>query len=220
MPNLRQPFIVEGGSQPGRQTPDGSVHGGIPGQRRMRGARLGGTSLGVCLRSILSPNRATDCCPAEGSVIADQPKNTISSSALKYDEFAAFVAGVLLDFPSIFERLVYLVRLKKAENDGRLHDELGRRFPEWCIDCRRATAAIEWHHRSIFEDWLRLSLEDKLADLDVWASRFGTTRAALARQWLQPQAVHELEPQAPAPEIALFRSDLELLLPVILAWER
>lgn len=172
------------------------------------------TSFSARLRAIFNRNMAK-------RVPAPQPKNVGHHSTLKYDEFVAFLSSVLLDMPSIFERLTYLAQLNKPENQRRLYEDLSCRFPEWGASPWRANAAVAWQHQAMFEEWLRLSPEEKLADLDEWASQFRTSRAELARQWLPPQSIHDLEPHGTgAPEIALFRSDLQLLLPVILAWER
>jgi hypothetical protein len=73
----------------------------------------------------------------------------------------------------------------------------------------------------VFEAWLCLSLEDKMADLDEWASQFGRSRADLAQQWLQPYSSECLAPSdALIPEVALFRSDLALLRPMIELWKK
>ena len=181
----------------------------------------GRTSLGARIWSILNPNPAMSRRSAQKRVPAPKPRHAGLRSGLKYDEFGAFLSSVLLDMPSIFERLTYLAELNKSENQARLYGDLSRRFPEWGADQNRAHAAVEWQHEVIFEKWLCLTLEEKLADLDEWASQFRTSRAELARQWRQPRAIHDLEPEsAEAPEIALFRSDLKLLLQVILGWER
>lgn len=56
----------------------------------------------------------------------------------------------------------------------------------------------------------------KLADLETCASLWGKPVVDAARDWLEPQMRDRLIPQVTlAPEVELFQSDLELLLPIM-----
>jgi hypothetical protein len=130
------------------------------------------------------------------------------------------LGAVVADMPSVFQRLVYVVSFNCLETRRRLGDDCPGQFPEWVDGGENARAAIVRQHQLVFEDWLCLSLEQKLADLEEWASRLGRPRADMARDWLQPRPLAcLLPPGVMAPERDLFRYDLELLLPINLAWE-
>jgi hypothetical protein len=98
----------------------------------------------------------------------------------------------LIGMRSVFERLVYIASLA---NVGRLP---------------------RTEHAAVFEEWLRLGLEQKREDLETYAHRRGLPPHELVREWLQRHSYEALIPcGALRPERELFEMDLEVLLPIL-----
>ena len=127
---------------------------------------------------------------------------------------AGAVHFILLKTPSVFGRLAELASLQNPEKR--------RQFCHQFVVLGYGLASIEKavlrEHRAIFADWLSLSLEQKLADLEECASLWGQPVADVASDWFAPQKRQSLIPfGALTREVELFESDLELLLPIVLA---
>jgi|SRR5579862_2840829 len=126
--------------------------------------------------------------------------------------FAAVLRSVLSKKPSVLERLLYLAALRNPETCDaflREHHLVGFTISE--VD-----HAIWEAHLGDFQDWLALNLEEKLADLEYYASREGKPLADAANEWFAPTLLARLIPRrAQAPEVRLFRSDVQLLVTIV-----
>src|SRR5579871_490443 len=119
------------------------------------------------------------------------------------------------EMTSEFERLVYAASLANTET-RRLS---GKDCRAHCLQFSLLSVPVAqiWRqHHVAFEEWLSLTLEQKLADLEDWASTLGVPRAELAGKWLQPEAASLLVPRGVMPpELGLFHNDLEILRTII-----
>jgi hypothetical protein len=113
------------------------------------------------------------------------------------------IHSALLEIPSVFERLIYIVSLANRKAVGETAS----------ARVRRVLAA---EHMSVFEKWLGLSLEQKLEDLKTCAQRQRRLPHELVLRWLRPRRYETLMPPGALPaERELFRMDLETLLPIL-----
>lgn len=140
----------------------------------------------------------------EASNCGDQP-------ALRAERLSSAVRPALLGLPCRFERLVCITSLQNPETRGQFCHLLPL-VQDWAkIDpvlCRE--------HHEIFEDWLGMALEDKLADLESYAAGRGMAMADIAHQWLFPERRDCLVPRgALPPEKRLFQGDVEMLLMIL-----
>ena len=144
-------------------------------------------------------------------VIQSKPPNWVKHLQHCDEQFMRGVRSTLLGLPCRFERLVYIASFQNPEN----RDQFSHLLP---LDYDREKVDLELsreHHR-IFEDWLALALEEKLADLEAYASGRGEDMAEIAYQWLVPERRADLVPRgAFPPEKLLFHSDVEMLLMIL-----
>jgi hypothetical protein len=133
---------------------------------------------------------------------------------LSAPKLAVAIHAVLLGSPSILDRLVYIASLHSPAT----HSDLYVQFTALGYSVSGINKALLKEHRAIFADWLSLSLEQKLADLEECALLWGLRVVDVAHDWLTPPKRDTLIPLgALAPEVELFHCDLELLLPIVLA---
>lgn len=112
----------------------------------------------------------------------------------------------------MFERLTYFTFVQNPAARCALCSSLG--LEEY--EDRQVEAALWKEHHAIFEDWLCMSLERKLADLEEYSSRQDRSLVEVALGWFDPISAQRLIPRgAQAPEIRLFQNDVELLLRII-----
>jgi|SRR5579862_1176163 len=150
-------------------------------------------------------------------LLKDSPSHCGEWAEVDDDKFVSFLRSLLLKMP-VFERLVYLASLAGSGARG-LCDQFNQRFPEANYDSVKADAAIAREHEAVFEEWLALSVERKLAGLEYWARHVETPRADLAGEWLQGRSQDRLVPRrALGSQTLLFRSDMALLLPITFVW--
>jgi hypothetical protein len=118
------------------------------------------------------------------------------------------VREVLLGMPCRFERLVCIASLQNPETRGQFCHLL-----PLDQDWEKVDLALCREQHEIFEDWLGLALDDKLADLEFFAAGRGVAMADIAHQWLFPERCDCLVPRgALPPEKRLFHGDVEMLL--------
>jgi hypothetical protein len=122
------------------------------------------------------------------------------------DDFSADdsdIHSALLEIPSVFERLIYVISLGKRKDSSETASARVRRL-------------LVTEHSAVFEEWLRLSLEQKLEDLKTCAHRQRRPPHELVLSWIRPGCYEKLiPPGALPPERELFRMDLETLLRVL-----
>jgi hypothetical protein len=140
----------------------------------------------------------------EASNCGDQP-------ALNAEKRTGAVRAVLRGLPCRFERLVCIASLQNPETRGQFCHLL-----PLDQDWEKVDLALCREHHEIFEDWLGLALEDKLADLESYAAGRGVAMADIAHQWLFPERRDCLVPRgALPPEKRLFHGDVEMLLMIL-----
>jgi hypothetical protein len=121
------------------------------------------------------------------------------------------VRSALLGLPCQIERLIFIAFFQNPENRGQFSYLLPLNYDREDVDL----ALLREHHK-VFEDWLGLALEEKMADLEAYASGRGETLADIAYQWLVPERRAGLVPGGVfPPEKLLFYSDVEMLLMIL-----
>lgn len=113
--------------------------------------------------------------------------------------------------PSVFGRMVYLSSLREP-NSGRYCDY---GLASFCGE-RDADQTIREAHERSFSEWLSFTLEEQMADLQLYFSELAPNRRTILETWkrlapyrnLVPIDVEELERQ-------LYLADLHSLLDVL-----
>ncbi len=127
------------------------------------------------------------------------------------EEFAGAVRAALLGIACQFECLVFIAGLQEPVALARFCDSLG-------LDCDSETVQliIRGKHQEIFDEWLCLSTEDRLDDLESYASMRNLSLGQVAGQWLVAGRRDCLVPRGViAPEKRLFEAHAEVLLTLI-----
>jgi hypothetical protein len=141
------------------------------------------------------------------------PGHVFMTGQNPFDKFDAsdFVNLALSPIPSKFGRLVCLAGLRDHENDP-LADMLYGKGP---ID-----AALQEKHREVFNTWLGLSLEARLADVTEYFANEGGNNTGIAKwaqRWMEEKLYERLRPiGAGESEWSLFSSGLEAILQLLL----
>jgi hypothetical protein len=127
------------------------------------------------------------------------------------EQFMRAVRSTLLGLSCQFERLIYIASFQNPENRGQFTELLPSDYDRGEVDL-----PLSREHRKIFEEWLGLALEEKLADLEAYALGRGEAMVDIAHQWFVPERRAGLVPHgAFPPEKLLFQSDVELLLMIL-----
>jgi hypothetical protein len=117
----------------------------------------------------------------------------------------------LVQIPTTFGRLVYLCSLRDTNSGVYRHFGLAQRFGE-----EEADAALRKSHMDNFYEWLRFTLEQKKADLDLYLTEVEGERQAILRTWIQLKPYRNLTPAGILDvERDLFLSDLDALLAIL-----
>jgi hypothetical protein len=110
---------------------------------------------------------------------------------------------------SVFERLITLA--------SRANYECFRDGAEAPAD-NQPRQELRREHQAVFERWLCLTLQDKLADLDVCAENRGLSVLEVIRPWMARGCRQNLIPAAACqPQQDLFELEFEILLPIVRA---
>lgn len=140
-----------------------------------------------------------------------KPPNRVNHLQHSDEKLTGAVRSILLGLPCRFARLVFIASFQNPETRGQFSHLLLLGYDREEVDL-----ALLREHQNIFEDWLGLSLEDKLADLEAYASGRSETVANIDDQWRRPERRNCLVPAgALPPEKQLFQSDLEILLMIL-----
>jgi hypothetical protein len=126
-------------------------------------------------------------------------------------QFMDAVRSTLLGLPSRLERLIFIASLQNPESRGQFSHLLAPDYDREEID-----RGLIREHLNTFQDWLGLSLEDKLRDLEAYASGRSEAVSDVAYYWLLPDRRVGLVPRgALPPESQMFDSDVEMLLMIL-----
>jgi|SRR5579884_1460915 len=97
--------------------------------------------------------------------------------------------NTLATIPSVYGRLAYLSGLRNRDSGRYEHHGLALRFG---VD--EAHKAIRDSHAREFRQWLRFSLEEQKADVDLYFSSTGENRLEVVRAWNETAAWRTLIP--------------------------
>ena len=139
-----------------------------------------------------------------------KPPNRLSHWPPPEEKVTRALLANLHGLPHRFERLVFVAALQNPETRDQL---CGLPLDH---DWEKVSLILCREHREIFEEWLGLYLEDKMADLEAYASGRGESVANIAQRWLSPDQRDYLVPSvALPPEKRLFQIDVETLLMIL-----
>lgn len=117
----------------------------------------------------------------------------------------------LVQIPTTFGRLVYLSSLRDPNSGVYRHFGLAQHFGE-----AEADSALRKSHNDCFYEWLRYTLEQKKADLDLYLTEVEGERATILRTWVQLKPYRNLAPVGILEvERELYVNDLDALLAVL-----
>ncbi len=126
----------------------------------------------------------------ERSAAADLAKNTLSR------------------IPTLFGRLVYLASLRDAHSGVYRHHGLASRFGR-----EESRQAFLQHHEAAFQEWLRLSLDEKCEDLSEFLAGLEDPRPAVLHHWIKVRPYRTYIPaSARESERELFFAEFEVLV--------
>ncbi len=117
----------------------------------------------------------------------------------------------LSQIPSVFGRLVYLCSLRDANSGVYEHYGLAQSFGD-----EEVNKVLRQSHEQSFSEWLSLTLEQQLADLDLYLEGLDTNREQIIDTWQRLAPYRNLAPAA-AREVErdLYLADIEALLAVL-----
>ena len=117
----------------------------------------------------------------------------------------------LSQIPSLFGRLVYLSSLRDTNRDRYEHHGFALMFSE-----EESDRTLRRSHALTFAQWLRCSLEQQKADLDLYLSGLDSDKKTVVEAWLRLTPYRHLVPgTVRKAERELYLSDLETLLTLL-----
>lgn len=117
----------------------------------------------------------------------------------------------LSQIPSVFGRLVYLSAVREPNSGAYRHHGLSLVFGE-----EESADALRESHMETFAEWLRFSLRQQQADLNLYLSALTDRKEVVIDAWLRSAPYRNLIPNAvQGAERDLFLSDIEALLHVV-----
>jgi len=140
-------------------------------------------------------------------ILQGEPSDGAHDRKQSVEEFMGAVREALLGLPCQFECLVFMASLQNPDARRRFCHTL-----KFHCDSETVDLVLHKKHREIFEEWLSLPLEDKVADLQAYVPRSARMTSILSG-WLIPERRDCLVPRdTVAPAKRLFDSDAEVLL--------
>jgi hypothetical protein len=124
------------------------------------------------------------------------------------DPCAQFVHSTVSILPSILERLVFLASLHEPDtggyNDRALEALVGLRFGKdatGSVRCGRLELdrVLRHEHAAVFEEWLCLTMRQRMAELATYASSQSTPPPTLLRKWIDEKSYIGLIPSDAMP---------------------
>lgn len=120
-------------------------------------------------------------------------------------------AATLAQLPGLFERLIYLAKLRDPATGEYHHHGLATRFSP-----AEAHAAILHSHEATFASWLAKAVEEQLSDIELYLSRNSLDSQAVVRHWMEVSPAADILPaSARDSERSLFVSDFKALLAIL-----
>jgi hypothetical protein len=128
---------------------------------------------------------------------------------------AELVRSVLSTISSLLERLIFITSLRDPTRG-----DYQERIPEL-----KYTAEVDHvfgvEHKTLFEDWLCLNLEQQTLELDHHVSNQEAPRRAVLGEWTQQKSYQQLiPPEATQTQRELFMRDMETILRILVSTSR
>jgi hypothetical protein len=132
-----------------------------------------------------------------------RPRGSLERSAL-----ADLTKHTLSQIPTLYGRLCYLASLRDPNSGVYRHHGLFLSFGR-----EQTAGALQSSHRSVFEEWVALSLESKSQDLTAYLASLDEVQESVVRHWRQSRIYRTLLPGSASPaETELFFTELDILL--------
>jgi len=133
------------------------------------------------------------------------------SLALDRNAVADLWRNTLSQIPSIFGRLVYLASLRN-DNSGR-YEHHGLAL---VCGADEADKALKQSHSQTFAEWLRCTVEQQKADLDLYISGLAEDKRTVVETWVKLAPYRNLIPASVrGVERKLYISDLTALMELL-----
>jgi hypothetical protein len=117
----------------------------------------------------------------------------------------------LSQIPSVFGRMVYLASLRDPNTGRYEHHGLALVFSG-----EEAAKSLRASHSSNFSEWIKFSLEQQKADLDLYLSQFFDDKVQVIETWLRLTPYRNLVPNTVrGVERRLYLANLEALLQLL-----
>jgi hypothetical protein len=124
-----------------------------------------------------------------------------------------FWESTIAETATVWGKLVYLASLRDENSGTYRHYALEKRFP--AEECHQI---LQQSHRTVFYDWLGLTLEEQKDDLLEFWRNLGTDLTAVLTTWdkLEPYRLY-LPAETSHGDRELFLTDLRTILDLLLA---
>jgi len=130
---------------------------------------------------------------------------------LERDSASDLWRRTLSQIPSVFGRLVYLSSLRNPNTDTYEHHGFRQMFGS-----EESDRTLRESHSLAFAEWLRYSLEQQKADLDLYISGLDNNKKTIIEAWLRLAPYRHLIPGgARRSERKLYLADLGALLALL-----
>jgi hypothetical protein len=136
---------------------------------------------------------------------------TEANDALDRRPVADVWRHTLSQIPTVFGRLVYLASLRNPNNGRYEHHGLALLFGQ-----DDSNKALKKSHARVFAEWLAFSLEQQMADLELYLSDLPEGRKTVIRAWTKLEPYKSLVPAAAnGVETRLYLSNLRLMIELL-----
>lgn len=119
--------------------------------------------------------------------------------------------AALEQIASAFGQLVYLHSLRSFDDGHYRHDGIAQLWSEDTAD-----RVLRGSHREVFERWIRFSMEEKLADLELYFASTEKDRVETLQYWLGHRPYQTLLPDhATLAQKQHYLADMQMLVALL-----
>ena len=134
-----------------------------------------------------------------------------AKGTLTRDAVADLWKHTLSRIPTVFGQIRYLALLRDSNSGVYKHHGLSAAFGR-----DESIRALRESHESVFQQWLRMPLEERAGDLRAYLRSLEDPEPVVAGYWLTSNHASLEPPDSARPmERELFRQDVETLLKII-----